>query len=99
MEIDFKRYIEMKKRAGFEEILEETQSYAHRTDYTIGGTISKLRGLKFSVESLIKGYVHIELGNLLRSGVQVSPNQFPHIFSAVVANLFVPRLCFSFFEV
>lgn len=103
MEINFQRYIDAKKNSRLTDSVGAGREYAHITDYAVSNAIGALSGLKYSIESIIKSYVNLELGNLMRSGVQVSPRQFPKIYTiaatcARTLDIPVPRIFVQYEE-
>lgn len=92
MEIDFKKYIREKK-GELDGGPGRKARYAHRADTKVTDFLSKSQHLRISLESLIRGYVNVEFGELMRHGVRVSPKQFPKLFDIIsrcAHNLGIP---------
>jgi Zn-dependent protease with chaperone function len=70
--------------------------YAHPTDSTVQRLLSRA-GLQGSVEAVINAYLRVAFGTFLHDSVQVSPRQFPEIYTiltecADTLSIPVPRL-------
>lgn len=92
----FADFVKARKQPGEETRLDTTTPYAHPTDTAVQRFLSR-GGLQSTVEAVVNAYLRVAFGTLLNDSVQVSPRQFPELYSLLTdcaerLSIPVPRL-------
>jgi Zn-dependent protease with chaperone function len=96
MATSFADFVKSRKEQQSEKDPAGTVLYAHPADSTVQRLLRRA-GLQGSVEAVINAYLQVAFGTFLHDSVQVSPRQFPEVYSLLTQcadrlSIPVPRL-------
>jgi len=96
MAISFNDFVKARKEQEAARTPGEPTVYAHPTDSVVQRLLAR-GGLQGSVDAVINAYLRVAMGTFLHDAVQVSPRQFPEIYTLLTEcaerlSIPVPRL-------